>query len=539
VNLISNAIKFTSSGEVTVRATLDGMSEGGRRVRVEVRDTGVGMTQDAREKLFRPFSQVDASTTRQHGGTGLGLAICQQLVHRMGGEIGVTSTPGLGSTFWFTLRFDPAAPGERSADLDGRLLGVRVLAVDDNATNREILRVQLAAAGMRCDAASSGEEALAMLTGAAERGEPYELAILDQHMPGMDGCELARRIKADARVAGTHLMMLGSMGRPLDHEQLQALGILTWATKPVWRIKLLRALRAAIDGAPEAGQGARRAPVSAQLTPAASTLGGPARVLLVEDTPINAEVVVEILRLAGYSTDVAADGLAALDAIRTSPYDAVLMDCQLPGIDGYETTRRIRALEAYGALRSSSGTGGAAAGTRPSRVPILALTASATREDLERARLSGMDEHIAKPVDARRLLDALAGHLGGRPADRPSEGASKAAAPVEGVVNLARALDRVQGNRPLLDRMVAQFRAEVVDARGYLRDYLESRSGDELGFAVHKLRGQALGLDATQLALTLGTLEGHVAQRDWAASASALAQVDLEIDDVLEALARR
>jgi PAS domain S-box-containing protein len=530
VNLISNAIKFTPSGEVTVRAALEGESDGGRRVRIEVRDTGVGMTTEAQEKLFRPFSQVDASTTRQHGGTGLGLAICRQLVHRMGGEIGATSAPAQGSTFWFTLHFDPATGGERSAELDARLAGLRVLAVDDNATNREILRIQLVAAGMQCDAASSGEEALAMLSHAAARGEAYVLAILDQHMPGMDGCELARRIKADQRIAGTHLMMLGSMGRPLDSEQLQALGIAAWATKPVWRIKLLRALRSAIDGATTPSQGAVPVAQPARAAPEPATPDRPARVLLVEDTPINAEVVVEILRIAGYTTDVATDGLAALEVIRRAAYDVVLMDCQLPGIDGYETTRRIRSLEASGSLPS------ARAATAAPRVPILALTASATREDLERARLSGMDDHIAKPVDARRLLDVLAGHLGVRPS---APALVAAAAPANRVVDLARALDRVQGNRGLLGRMVAQFRAEAVEARTYLHEYLQKRAGDELGFAVHKLRGQALSLDAADLAATLGTLEGLVAQRDWAASERALREVDGEIATVLDALARK
>ncbi len=415
---------------------------------------------------------------------------------------------------------------------------MRVLAVDDNATNREILRVQLSAAGMHCDAASSGEEALEMLASAAQRGEPYVLAILDQHMPGMDGCELARRIKADARIASTNLMMLGSMGRPLDPEQLQALGIVTWATKPVWRIKLLRALRTAIDGVPEPGASQRAAaPVPADAPEPPSAPGRAARVLLVEDTPINAEVVVEILSIAGYATDVAADGLTALDAIRSAPYDAVLMDCQLPGIDGYETTRRIRALEASGHLASPGLID--AASIRPPRVPILALTASATREDLERAHLSGMDDHIAKPVDARRLLDALAGHLGGLAAPRSVSAPATTAATQVGVVNLARALDRVQGNRGLLDRIVAQFRAEIAETRAQLHDLLERRSGDELGFAVHRLRGQALSLDAGVLADLLGKLEGHVARREWAPGASILEDVDGAIDQVLDALARR
>ena len=258
--------------------------------------------------------------------------------------------------------------------------------------------------------------------------------------------------------------------------------------------------------------------------------------LLVEDTPINAEVVVEILNIAGYATDVAADGLTALDAIQSAPYDAVLMDCQLPGIDGYETTRRIRALETSGHL-ASPGAIDAAAAIRPPRVPILALTASATREDLERAHLSGMDDHIAKPVDARRLLDALAGHLGGIAAPRAAP--ASAAAPPGAVVNLTRALDRVQGNRGLLDRIVAQFRAEIVEARAQLHDLLERRSGDELGFAVHRLRGQALSLDAGVLADLLGKLEEHVARRAWTPGASVLEEVDGAIDQVLDALARR
>ncbi len=542
VNLVSNAIKFTSSGEVTVRARVE--AEHGRgpervkRVRVEVRDTGVGISVEAQRKLFQPFSQVDASTTREHGGTGLGLAICQELVRRMGGEIGVASTPDVGSTFWFTLRLDPPTAGhERPAGIDARLPGVKVLAVDDNATNREILRAQLSAVGMRCDVAPSGEEALAMLLAAAESDEPYAIAILDQHMPGIDGCELARRIKGDPRTAPTRLVMLGSIGRPLDAGALQELGIVSWATKPIWRVHLLRALGTALDdprpGSDDLAPGSARTAPSTEEPDRLSMGARGRRVLLVEDTPINAEVVGEILRTAGYSIDVAVDGLQAVDAAARGRYDLVLMDCQLPGIDGYEATRRIRKLE------SSDGRGpGGGAGPRPARLPIVALTASAAREDLERAQGAGMDDHIAKPVDARRLL-AVVAELLGRSAprvdtprvdtprvdtprvdtprvdtSRVDEGMTEARA-----VDLARALDRLQGNGDLLTRMVAQFRDEVQNARRHLREGLDQRSRDALGFEVHRLRGQALSLDAGGLARALGVLEGLVAEEQWGARA--------------------
>ena len=242
--------------------------------------------------------------------------------------------------------------------------------------------------------------------------------------------------------------------------------------------------------------------------------------------------------MAGYSIDVATEGLGALDAVTRAPYDVVLMDCQLPGIDGYETTRRIRALEESGGLAKTPPPRGAAEGTRPGRLPILALTASATREDLERARLSGIDDHIAKPVDTRRLLAVLEAHLGGRGGTHAATSAPEAARGERRVVDLDRALDRLQGNRGLLERLVGQFTEEVVGARGQLRELLEQRAGDELGFAVHRLRGQALSLDAGKLALALGNLEGLVARRQWEASASALQSVDQAIDQVLDVLAR-
>ena len=521
VNLISNAVKFTRAGEVAVRAFLVGEAGGQARVRVEVRDTGVGIAADAREKLFHPFSQLDASTTRKHGGTGLGLAICRELVLRMGGEIGVDSVPGRGSTFWFTVgleRVDLAPP--RISQVDARLAGLRVIAVDDNATNREVLRAQLAAAGTRCVVASSGAEALRILADASEAGDAFVLAVLDQHMPEMDGLEVARRIKKDPRTAAVRIVMLGSIGRPLDTRQLQALGVLTWATKPIWRAQLLRALATALDGTAVAPG---RTPES-QPPPAPSGGPGPrARILLVEDTPISAEVVTEILRSAGYEVELAADGLRAVDAARGGTFDLVLMDCQLPGIDGYEATRRIRALESLGALSR----------THSKRVPILALTASASLEDMERARLSGMDGHIAKPIDARRLLTVIAEHDGADVAVGPQDAHARARVPV---VDLVRALDRLMGNRELLARLVAQFREEAERARASFHEALARQDVDAIAYVAHRLRGQALALDAHGLSAALDALEKVLRGGDWGAVEGARREMEASLDVVLKAL---
>jgi len=521
VNLISNAIKFTRAGEVAVRAILAGEAVGAEaRVRVEVRDTGVGITPEGQQKLFHPFSQLDASETRKHGGAGLGLAICRELVQRMGGEIGVESVAGRGSTFWFTLKLERVeAVPPRISQIDARLAGLRVLAVDDNATNREVLRAQLLVAGMRCDVASSGQEALHKLVEAARAGDAFVLAVLDQQMPGMDGVEVARRIKADPRIAGLRIVMLGSIGRPLDMSELQALGVLTWATKPIWRAHLLRALTAALDGTTLVSSG----PTASQPPAPPPASGRRSRILLVEDTPVSAEVVTEILRAAGYEVELAVDGLQAVDAARSGAFDLVLMDCQIPGIDGYEAARRIRALESLGALARS----------RSRRVPILALTASAAVEDMERARFAGMDGHIAKPIDARRLLTAIAeqeAETGAAPV--PAE----ATRPLLPVVDLVRALDRLMGNRELLARMLVQFRDEAARAKVNFRDAVQRKDAGAIGYAAHRLLGQALALDALALAASLDALEHAVATEDWGATEAARQEVERVLDVVLMAL---
>jgi PAS domain S-box-containing protein len=517
-NLISNAVKFTPSGEISVRATLAGEAAGTSYVRVEVRDTGVGIPEGAQPKLFQAFSQVDSTTTRKHGGTGLGLAICRELVQRMGGQIGVESTEGVGSTFWFTLHLDHPASPRRVSPIDPRITGLRVLAVDDNATNRELLSAQLNAAGARCEVAGSGEDALCKLATAVAAEEPFEVAVLDQQMPEMDGLELARRIKAAPPIAGTRLVMIGSIGRPLDPHQLRALGVITWATKPIWRAQLLRALAAALD---DEGSGPKSAagPHEGAWSSAEPRDRSRMRILLVEDTPTNAEVVSEILRTAGYAVELAADGLQAVAAAKRETFDLVLMDCQLPGIDGYEAARCIRTLEA-------SGDPGAR------RVPILALTASASVEDMQRARDAGMDGHIAKPLDARRLLAAIAGQEISTSAPRGTDAAVR----TEPVLDLAGTLDRLMGNRKLLDRVVDQFREEADRGKRTVRDALEHGDIDRIGFAAHRLRGQALEVGARCLVTALGALEMAAASGEWDGIARAQEAAEREVDRVIAEL---
>jgi PAS domain S-box-containing protein len=514
VNLITNAIKFTAHGEVAVSATLDSTPHDAPRVRVRVRDTGVGIAHEAQNRLFKPFSQVDSSPTRAHRGTGLGLAICRELLGRMGGEIGVESQPDEGSVFWFTVCLERPADGQAlggSVRADHRLVGVRVIAVDDNATNREILRAHLSNAGMVCDVASSAEEALQMLVAAVESGAPYALGLLDQHMPGVDGSELARRIRADLRLAALRLVMLGSMGRPLGTRELDALGIRSWTTKPIWRTQLLRALVAALgDPAPvdSVARDTGRAPKSRR------------RLLLVEDVPINAEVALEILRNSGYDVELATTGIQAVESVKTGDYDLVLMDCQLPGIDGYEATRQIRDLEAL-------------SGPAKRRLPIVALTASAALEDLERASRAGMDDHISKPVDARRLLDVVAGQIESRPGPDAAESKRR---PARAVVDLERALGRLQGNRDLLALLILQFRREGVLALDRLRQGVNLRDKAAVAYAAHRLRGQALSLDAEVLGSELGTLEAAAIRAAWVDVEGALVAVERELERVLDGL---
>ena len=391
-NLMGNALKFTEQGEVIVRAEKESESESSVTVRFAVSDTGIGISEAAQKKLFQPFIQADGSTTRRYGGTGLGLSISKQLVELMGGQMGITSVPGVGSTFWFTATFEKQPTGGvQSPTLYTSLEKLRVLIVDDNAANRTILSHQLQSWGMIPTEADSGSQALELLKAAAIQGDAYDLALLDRMMPEMDGYELARLIKSDQLTTGMHLVLLTSAGARAE-VGAQA-GIAASLTKPVRQSQLFDCLMSVIPATPTAADPVNVA--TARLVGTA-TLQAEERIsskliLLAEDNVVNQKVAVRQLRKLGYRADAVANGREALEALSRIPYDLVLMDCQMPEMDGYEATAEIRRRE--GTFKHT---------------PIVAMTAHALTGDREKSIAAGMDDHLSKPVssqDLDRVLD--------------------------------------------------------------------------------------------------------------------------------------
>jgi two-component system, sensor histidine kinase and response regulator len=394
LNLGGNAVKFTSQGEVGIDVRVVSQDERGVAVRCEVRDTGIGIPADRIGSLFKPFSQIDASTTRKFGGTGLGLSIVKRLVELMEGDAGVVSTEGSGSTFWFTARLGVSTEKNLSrpeppADLRGR----RVLIVDDSATNRKVLRGQLALCGVDAVCLGSAGDAILALHEAAAMDRPFEIALLDHQMPGCDGEELGAGIREDSALKATRLVLLTSSGQRSDARRFEELGFAGYLLKPVTQRDLQQCLTLALAPASEQKHGIKPEIVTSQLLQ--SQRGREIfRILLAEDNVVNQKVACRILQKLGYSVDVVPDGRAAVGAWGSGRYHLILMDCQMPELDGYEATREIRALEVGG-----------------SRIPIIALTAHAMKGAGDECTRAGMDEHLSKPIDRDRLEACLARFL--------------------------------------------------------------------------------------------------------------------------------
>jgi two-component system sensor histidine kinase/response regulator len=390
-NLVGNALKFTEHGEVIVRANKEVETDTLIRVRFTVSDTGIGISPAAQMNLFKAFTQADGSTTRKYGGTGLGLCISRQLVELMNGEIGVTSTPGKGSTFWFTAQFEKqplesiaAAPVKKSLDR------LRVLIVDDNSTNREILCEQSKSWGMVPTETESGQQALKLMSSAAVEGAAYDLAMLDLMMPGMDGFDLARAIKASPDIAGVPLVLLTSFRERRRSDLAQEVGIAAYLTKPVRQAQLFDCLTSVMSN-PLAPATVNEPALTWSKRERRSTLQNDKTmsnklILLAEDNIVNQKVAVRQLEKLGYRTDAVANGCEALEALARIPYELVLMDCQMPEMDGYEATAQIRSREGI-----------------TKHTPIVAMTAHALASDRAKCLAAGMDDYISKPVNTAEL----------------------------------------------------------------------------------------------------------------------------------------
>lgn len=486
-NLIGNAIKFTERGEVIVRAEKVRETPNDTLLRFTVTDTGIGISEAARKNLFQAFTQADGSTTRKYGGTGLGLAISKQLVELMGGEIGVNSTEGKGSTFWFTAKFEKQSlPVVRiQPDLLG-LDRLHALIVDDNATNRKILSHQLQSWGMTHDEADSGKPALELLRSAANQGKPYDLAVLDFMMPGMDGFELARTIKADPAIARVPLVLLTSFGQRGDGVAAREVGISAYLTKPVRQSHLFDCLANVISqtsgSEDEKPMTDPRPTLVTKHTLAEAKTVSAKLILVAEDNMVNQKVAVRQLQKLGYRADTVADGREALEALGRISYDLVLMDCQMPEMDGYETTSEIRRREG-----------------ETKHTPIIAMTAHALAGDRAKCIDAGMDDYITKPVKTEELKRVLEFFFSNPPAN---DGGLTAP-----LVDVQRMHEMFGTETIEFSEILNLYLGEMTKNLNKLDAAVAAHDSHEVELVAHNCAGTSANCGMTAVAIPLGELE--------------------------------
>jgi len=397
LNLVGNAIKFTEEGEVTVRVAVLEYPAGKSdkiALRFEVKDTGIGIPTEAQSRLFQAFIQVDGSTTRKYGGTGLGLAISKRLVDLMEGDIGVYSTPGEGSTFWFNVKLDqPMGPLSLAQLKPANLQNTHILVVDDNVTNSLMLHYQLSALGMRDEHAPNSEDALNLLRKRASEGDLFHIVILDLQMPGVDGLALAQSIQSDPAISSVRKIMLTSLGYRLDAQTMREAGISECLLKPIKQLRLIESLVRVLEGLPPAAPITVSSPQTVEISSNEDRESRP-RILLAEDNRVNQRVILLQLKKLGHQADLVTNGAEAVSASENPHYEIVLMDCQMPIMEGYEATRRIREREQ-------------ASSEQQRKLHIIALTANAMAGDREKCLAAGMDDYLSKPLRIDDLAIAI------------------------------------------------------------------------------------------------------------------------------------
>ncbi len=536
-NLTGNAIKFTEQGEVAVRvAALERSEKEDRRsddeptiqeqentvlLRFSVKDTGIGIPKDKWDQLFSHFTQVDGSTTRKYGGTGLGLAISKRLAELMGGEIGMHSEEGKGSEFWFTARLGLSARAEpEECPSAARLKGLRTLIVDDNATNREILSVRMTHWGAQPEEACDGPSALQALYRAEQEKKPFALAIVDMQMPGMDGAALGRAVKADALLAGTRLVMLTSLGNLGDGHLFESIGFSGYAVKPIQHEELLSVLVKALEGNRHMARPPSRYTRERKNLPFFKNRT--VRVLLAEDNRVNQMVALSILNNMGITADAVANGHEVIEALKLLPYDLILMDVQMPEMDGWEATRRIRASEAEAAERTG----------QSKRIPIIAMTAHAMQGDRQKCLDMGMDDYVAKPVSPQGLAHTLVKWLEGETGDAETEDAGEAQPPESlpssslPIWNRQALVERLMGNEELADEIARQFWVGLASQVEALRYCAEAGDGAGVERLAHSMKSSAANVGAEALAALANEFERIGKSGDVAAIQARLVEMD-------------
>ncbi|MGG6263496.1 MULTISPECIES: GAF domain-containing protein [unclassified Leptolyngbya] len=507
-NLVGNAIKFTKRGEVIIEAVLESETQTSATIAFSVTDTGIGIPEDAQSRLFHPFAQVDASMTRRYGGTGLGLAISRQLVELMGGEIGVESRPKAGSKFWFTLTFekqlDRVLPQPKSAiELD--LSQLRLLVVDDNETNRTIVRYQVSAWGIEVDEAENAAIALEKLRDRARSGRPYDLAILDMQMPEVDGETLGSQIKSDPDLASTKLIMMTSVHRWGGAKRMAELGFSAYLIKPVKQSRLLDCIMSTMS--PTEPTKSTITPVQTVSNPANSKL----KILLVEDNIVNQKVTLNQLKHLGYTADVAANGKEAIEMLDQIPYNLVLMDCQMPILDGYAATRAIREQQSQ---RQSV---------------IIALTANAMLEDRERCLAAGMDDYLSKPISKEKLSEKLTYW---------SELLEQQA--VKQQMNLAidwKHLHQISDGNTDFERELLQiFWEDTQQHLSSAKTALESGNAISISRSAHHIKGSSANVGLYEMQAIASTLEQQALKDDLSQAAILISQLVEMLDKLKQFL---
>ena len=546
-NLLGNALKFTERGEVAVSVGLVSETDAEAVLRFEVRDTGIGISAAKLDQLFEAFTQADASTMRKYGGTGLGLTICRRLVELMGGEIGVQSEPGVGSIFWFTARFARQDPVVFAAEEDaGELVdiaGVRILAVDDNATNRKVVAGLLDAWRCRHTEVDCAQAALEALRTAYSAGDPFRVVILDMMMPVMDGETLGTLIKQDPELAASDLIMMTSMGSRGDAGRLEALGFAAYLTKPVKQSQLFDCIMVVLN---------RRGRLEPEAAPRIITRHALAerdkrrtRILLAEDNAINRKVALKTLEKMGYRADTAINGAEAVDALTRIRYDVVLMDVQMPEVDGIDATRRVRD------LRSA---------VLDHAVPIVALTAHAMAEDRNACLAAGMDDYLSKPIEPAKLAVVLARWIARRTASEPDVGRTRAVAQGDSAVPAALVgapssdevepagppvfdervlLNLLAGDREAAAEITTEFLKDAPRQVAELREAVATADTHLVGRQAHTLKGALANVGAEALRAAANKMELAVADGALEKAESLQAELELQLTRLVSVLSKQ